>query len=520
MKDKQDIIRLFRTDDISELEISRQTGFSRNTVRRYLGEYKKALEQSRLDSEEEGLEDFLFHIPRYTPSGRVKTRMDDSLIAEIRSCLQANIEKSQTGRSKQRMLKCDIYDLLREKGHIISYSSVCKYIQSTDSSTKESFIRQSYIPGETCEFDWGEIKLYIHGILRTFYLAVFTFAYSNGRKAYLFQRQDKLAFMESHVRFFDDMQGVPVQMVYDNMRVAVAEFIGKTEKRPTTALVNMEAFYGFSHRFCNARKGNEKGHVERSVELIRRKAFCRIDRFETTEEAFIALSQACDKLNNGILTHTSEVIKERMQHDLSSLMDYPGKMGCYEIVSLRVDKWSTVTLNTSHYSVPDHLVGQRVDVKVYSGKLDIRQENRVIATHERSYLPVWSIQLDHYLKTLLRKPGAIAGSVAISQAPDCIKDMYARHFTAQGREFIELMMFCAESKTPYTALHTACCQVEKSGVKEVTAAHIKVILTNKGVEETAERKKDQIPNEIEQNAISQLTELNNLMCGYTTPIIH
>ena len=32
-------------------------------------------------------------------------------------------------------------------------------------------------------------------------------------------------------------------------------------------------YYQFGFRFCNVRKGNEKGHVERSVEYIRRKAF-------------------------------------------------------------------------------------------------------------------------------------------------------------------------------------------------------------------------------------------------------
>ena len=31
----------------------------------------------------------------------------------------------------------------------------------------------------------------------------------------------------------------------------------------------MQAFYGFDYRFCNARAGWEKGHVERSVDYVR-----------------------------------------------------------------------------------------------------------------------------------------------------------------------------------------------------------------------------------------------------------
>ncbi len=36
MKDKQEIIKLRRIEHLSESEISRRTGFSRNTVRVYL----------------------------------------------------------------------------------------------------------------------------------------------------------------------------------------------------------------------------------------------------------------------------------------------------------------------------------------------------------------------------------------------------------------------------------------------------------------------------------------------------
>lgn len=55
------------------------------------------------------------------------------------------------------------------------------------------------------------------------------------------------------------------------MKVAVKRFVGRQEKEPTEALLKLSTYYGFAFRFCN---GNEKGHVERSVEYIRRKAFC------------------------------------------------------------------------------------------------------------------------------------------------------------------------------------------------------------------------------------------------------
>lgn len=74
-------------------------------------------------------------------------------------------------------------------------------------------------------------------------------------------------------------------MVYDNMRVAIASFVGKTEKIPTEGLLQLSRWYQYQYRFCNTAKGNEKGHVERSVEYVRRKVFGFKDTFKTIQEA-------------------------------------------------------------------------------------------------------------------------------------------------------------------------------------------------------------------------------------------
>lgn len=44
---------------------------------------------------------------------------------------------------------------------------------------QETFIKHDYVPGSVREFDWGEVKLYIGGKSRRFYMAAFTSAYSN-----------------------------------------------------------------------------------------------------------------------------------------------------------------------------------------------------------------------------------------------------------------------------------------------------------------------------------------------------
>ncbi len=120
-------------------------------------------------------------------------------------------------------------------------------------------------------------------------MAVFTLLHSNRRSAWLFRRQDTLSLMEAHRNFFDEIQGVPQTMVYDNMKVAVTIRTGRqgrpAVKYPTKAMQRLSLYYKFEERFCNARSGWEKGSVERSVEIVRHAAFVSRQSFETLDAA-------------------------------------------------------------------------------------------------------------------------------------------------------------------------------------------------------------------------------------------
>ena len=160
--------------------------------------------------------------------------------------------------------------------------------------------------------------------MKTLYMATFTLVYSNYRWAYLFYRQDMSSFLISHVLFFDHLGYVPGQVVYDNMRTAVRKFTQKnTDKVPTDDLLKLSAYYQFEYRFCNAGKGNEKGRVERSVEYIRRKAFCRLDDFESMEHANTHLSNNNHQLNQGSIKGGKVSISEQAELEKSHMKCVP-----------------------------------------------------------------------------------------------------------------------------------------------------------------------------------------------------
>lgn len=513
MIDRQTIIHMYRVDGMSIRGINRRTGFSRSTIARIIREYNKAVSS---DDAQGNVEDVLTHKPCYDASARQRRRLTDDIVKVIMDCLHENDRKDATGRHKMRMRKCDIYEKLRGMGFEISYPTVCNYIRSVRKPVRkeEAFIRQHYLPGEGVEFDWGEVKLYIEGRLVKFFMAVFTFQYSNCRFAYLFRHQNTLAFMEAHRNFFHDIKGVPSEMIYDNMRVAVKEFVG-TEKLPTEAMLRLSDFYGFRYRFCNARAGWEKGHVERSVEYVRRKAFCDRDRFGSIQEAQDCLSAYCRSMDgrSGSLSTLNK--KENVAEDLSALMPLPGDIGCFERLDLRVDKWSTFCLNNVHYSVPDGLVGRRVGVKVYSEKVVAFADGKKVAAHERSYKAGdWKVDLMHYLVTMQKKPGALASSEALHQAPDDIRAMFTRHFKDNPREFVMLLVRASgngyDCKDIIKAYRIACA----SGVRHITADHISAMLgRDAAVDKPAGKVRDRQELEIEEKSNAALNDITGMMNG-------
>jgi len=498
------LIKYYRNGD-SKSSISRNLKISRKTVRRYIEEHELKIGSSQLS---EHLKKGISSQPTYNISNRVKIKLTQEIEEEIKKCLNKNKEKCNQGLRKQIMKKIDIYEYLLSKGYEIGYTTICNYVRGLESSGKERFIKQLYDPGIVCEFDWGEVKLFINGKLQTFNMAVFTSAYSNYRWAKLFHRQDTLAFSQSHIDFFFYLQGVHKELVYDNMRVVIRKFVGKTEKEPTEALLELSNYYKFGFRFCNIRKGNEKGHVERSVEYVRRKAFCIKDEFFDLPEANNHLQKICDKLNN-----TSQQLSENktanklFESEKPHLYNSNIPYKCFKSEYAKVDKYSSIILYGNHYSVPDFLVGKLLDIKVFAEKIDIYYNTELLCSHIRNYgAHTWTLDINHYLTTLSRKPGALKGSMAFSQLSSQIQNVYTEYFINDSRDFIELLQYIKDREINFET-------VEKSikKVRQITPTNISkdkiLAVMDKEKESVIHEKKD---NETYRHSQAILKELSIL----------
>ncbi|MFA4826630.1 MAG: IS21 family transposase [Methanoregula sp.] len=518
MDTKQEIIRRYFREYDSIRKISRDLQISRITVKKQLSDYVIAEQASDSGVDQKVLQDYLSSPPQYDSRNRCRRKLTSEIENLIIEQLEENRRKRQEGLRKQIKRKIDIWEYVLSQGQQIGYTTVCNYIREKELRQCEAYIKQTYLAGEECEFDWAEVKLVIRGVRKRLYLAVFTSAYSNYRHCRLYHRQDTLAFMEAHNDFFAHIGGVYQEMVYDNMRVVVRDFVGRSEKTPTEALVNLSGWFQYRWRFCNVRSGNEKGHVERSVEYVRRKAFSHTDTFDSLEQAQAHLQQTCDHLN-ALCGSTGKTPMQEFLQERPSLWKYPGQMDCFLTHDLKVDKYSTICFGTNRYSVGDHLVGRMVQVKVYTNELKFYYGHLLICRHDRNYgQNQWIICLDHYLKTLSRKPGALHGSIALHQAPPPVQTVYGNWFTHQPRDFIHLLQFCHQHQVDHHRLLDTALYVNGICPGNVTGEKIMAVLGNQP-EASPNLMSDPPGDEIENFANKQLEEITGLITANMEAVV-
>lgn len=481
MYTKQQLILSYHRDGKSIRAISREMGIHRSTVTSYLRDYE-ALRNSRKasgagDTDLDILARELSKAPSYDSSGRSKRKLTD----EIKQCLEEymdnNAKKRSSGRSKQCMKKRDMWEDLQRRGYEIGYTSVCNYVREAEQKLKEVYIRQEMPPGCSTEFDWGYIKLNIGGIRTRVLMAVFTLKHSVYRYARLYYREDGLSFADAHVNYFDHIGYVSQEVVYDNARVMVAKYVGK-QKEPTERLLELSLYYSYKHRFTNAYSGHEKGSVERSVEYVRRKSFCLKDEFEDLDQANEHLTRKLCQINSQIPRGRSKSAGELLEAECAYMIAAPASYQSSEHRSVRVDKYSCVSIDTNQYSVPENYVGQMLNVRLFAQRMDFYNDSRFIARHTRRYAKhQYFIDINHYLQSLQRKPGALHSSTALNQASSSIKALYETYYQSKPRSFVELLARMREKNWSIDQIHRAhqiCC--EKCGSDKLSVDKITILM--------------------------------------------
>jgi transposase len=434
MEEKSKVIRL-KNEGNSNREVARQTGLNRETVSKYWEEYKRKRQELMKKGDyvdEKQIQEEMTKEPKYDASKRKCRKYSDKIETRLKEILESEKRKDVVlgPGHKQKMRNKQIYGKLQTEGYDIGQCTINNALARLRARQKQVFIRQQYEYGDRVEYDFGEVRLIIGGELKTCHMAVLASTAGKYRWCKLYTNQKKPVFMDSHVKFFEFAGGSHKEVVYDNMKNVVTKFIGKNEKELNEDLIKMSMYYGFKINVTNCFSGNEKGTVEKSVDILRIELFAVNYTFNTLDDAQVYADSMLLKLNENSM----------LEEERKYLLPYMPPLELAQPANAKVDKTSLISVDCVKYSVPEELAGEIVFVKKYHDEIRVFWRNEEVCRHRReSGKDKLVIDIMHYLNTFLRKPGAVNNSVALKSVPK-LKAIFDTYYAKKPRLFIELLI--------------------------------------------------------------------------------
>ena len=423
MADVQRMVTLYHLYG-SYSQVARELHISRNTVKKYL---------RQIDEVREGLRTEI--LPESRTIHQPRRIVNNKIIDQIHTLLESNEHRPR----KQRMNGRQIHRHLVQSGHQISYTTTKRIIRDwkQDQKSREVFILQNPEPGYRAEFDWAEVTLNIHGTWTKVYLAVMVLTYSLYRFARIYQKESQQEVFDCHIQFFNEIQGVPEIVFYDNL-LTVYDYHRKIYQN---SFIRFAAHNGFSYDVCNIRSPHEKGTDEESVGHIRSEAFSERNSFDSFSEAQDWLIESLHRINQNHvyrreLTPEKGLVREQERMKPLPTLEYSN----YFTRGAKISKYSLVVFDGNYYLVPDTFRSRSIILKIFVDRIDLTDGIAVIASHQRLYgKGNYSLEITHYLKTFEKKPGALRHSKVLGQLHEKIQNLYKDYYLDSPLEFIEIL---------------------------------------------------------------------------------
>lgn len=411
-------------------EISRRTGLSRNTIKKYLREgavepkFKTPPRPSKLDPYAERLSAWLL---------------------------------AQTRRPrKQRLTVKQMHADLVKLGFDGSYGRVAAFARAWREDrhrAKQTTGRGTYVPlvfepGEAFQFDWSEDWASIGGDRVKLQVAHIKLSHSRAFLVRAYPLQTHEMLFDAHWHAFRVFGGVPGRGIYDNMKTAV-DRVGPGKQRAINARFNaMASHYVFEPEFCNRAAGWEKGQVEKNVQDARNRMWQVMPVFKDLAELNQWLEDRCIGLWSQTAHQTLPgSIADAWEAEKPMLMAMPPAFDGFVEHSQRVSPTCLITFERTRYSVPASFANRRVSLHVYPEQLVIVAEGQTVCTHERiidrSHRTPGKGVYDwrHYLAVIQRKPGALRNGAPFTEMPEAFRRLQDHMLRKSGgdRDMVDIL---------------------------------------------------------------------------------
>lgn len=403
--------RMKLRDGLTNSEIARRTGLSRNTVKKWL--------KAASDVE-----------PKYqrAEQSTVLTPFAATLVA----ALKADAHRPREHRRSARALLVQ----LQAQGYRGGYTTVTNFIrdwraQAGKDGTR-AFVPLSFEYGEAFQFDWSEEGIVVGGVYYQAQVAHLKLCASRAFWLVAYPSQGHEMLFDAHTRSFAALGGVARRGIYDNMKTAVDKVMrgkGHGKGRVVNArFMALCSHYLFDPDFCNVASGWEKGVVEKNVQDSRRRIWIEAARrrFGSFAELNAWLGERCRALWSEVRhpEHSQFSVAEMLEHERPHLMPMPQPFDGYVEKPARVSSTCLVSVARNRYSVPCELAGQMVSTRLYPGSVVVVADDAVVARHERlSNAGDTCYDWQHYIPLVQRKPGALRNGAPFADMPQALQQL-------------------------------------------------------------------------------------------------
>jgi transposase len=293
----------------------------------------------------------------------------------------------QTLKQYPQLRATRIFQMIRTRGYEGGISQLRRVVAGLRPARQEAFLQLRLFAGEQGQADWahfGEVR--IGRAKRRLSCFVITLSYSRAVSLRFFFDQGLENLLRAHIEAFNEFQGCPRVILYDNMRQVVLGRRGEdVEFHPR--ILELAAHYHFAPKPCNLGRGNEKGRVERAIRYIR-ESFFAARSFTTLEDFNRQAREWRDSVAHRRQwpDDDSRSVEDAFREEQPRLLPLPEhRFDADLIVAARSLKTIYVRFDLNDYSIPPDAIGRDLSLQVSPTTVRVLDRDRAIAEHRRSF---------------------------------------------------------------------------------------------------------------------------------------
>ena len=384
------------------------------------------------------------------------------VLGDYHSRIDCWLEADKDNPEKQRHTARRIYNRLKEEyGFSGCESNVRRYVREAKRriglGSEKAFIPSDPMFAREAEMDWGTATAIIAGQRQKVHVFVMRPRYSGKPFVCCYSCERQQVLFDGHMRAFAFFGGIFETIVYDNLKTAVKKILRGKSRIEQESFTKFRSYYNFQALFCNRNSGHEKGGVEGLVGFSRRNFMVPLPEAPSIEALNEMLLKRCIAYGDHVIAGRDRPVQALYEAEKSHLIPLPDiPFNNIQIMSAKVNRYSTAIIDRNRYSVPTQCVGITVRVELTGTHVTIYANSKQIARHRRLYgSGKWQLNPDHYLSLLQKRPGAFHSARPIRQwrvfwpaaLERLLESFQSRQGTTEGiKDFINVLMLYRDHK--------------------------------------------------------------------------